>query len=264
MGDFASVKVDRTATVEAMFSMSLFALEFGNSFFLLILAAFFTSAISGVLGLGGGSLLMGFMSFYFPVGALIPTHGAVQLVSNISRAVLSISEIRFDLVGRYLLGSVFGAGIGSFLVIRVPENYFWLTIGAYLLLLTWVPLPKKLPNIPFKYGILGAVSTFLSLFIGITGPLVHPIILRECLDKHSFIGTEAACAGITHTAKIFVFSISSLVLLNYWKVLLPMGLASIAGSFLGKRILTRLPQKYFVQLVKITVTILALRMLAQA
>ena len=53
----------------------------------LILAAFITSSISAVLGMGGGIILLGIMAIIIPEGYMvIALHGIIQLVSNISRA----------------------------------------------------------------------------------------------------------------------------------------------------------------------------------
>lgn len=229
----------------------------------LIPIAFLTSTISGFTGLGGGALLMGAMGFFISPTLLIPMHGAIQLASNVSRAGLSLKDLRGDIVISYLVGAVVGGLLGLRLVVRLPEDILWLSLGGFLLFMTWVPLPKKFPKVPFKYPLLGVVSTFLSLFVGITGPLLHPVILREGLDRHAFIGTEATCAGITHLVKVMVFSVIGVGILHHWPLIVPMVLASILGSFAGKLILGSIRQNIFVWLVRFMITILALRMLVK-
>ena len=52
---------------------------------ILIIAAFFTSSISAVLGMGGGIILIGTMALIIPEGyVVIALHGIVQLISNIT------------------------------------------------------------------------------------------------------------------------------------------------------------------------------------
>ncbi|WP_161787446.1 hypothetical protein [Endozoicomonas numazuensis] len=50
---------------------------------LLILAAFLTSAVTAVLGVGG-VLLITLMPGLIPVAAIVPVHGVVQFFSNTS------------------------------------------------------------------------------------------------------------------------------------------------------------------------------------
>ncbi|SVB60827.1 uncharacterized protein METZ01_LOCUS213681, partial [marine metagenome] len=52
---------------------------------ILISAAFITSSISAVLGMGGGIILLGIMALIIPEGYwVIALHGVVQLISNIT------------------------------------------------------------------------------------------------------------------------------------------------------------------------------------
>jgi len=171
--------------------------------------------------------------------------------------------LRRDIVSRYLVGAMVGGVLGLQVVVTLPEQVLWLSLGLFLLIKTWVPLTVRVPEVRFKYVLLGTVSTFLSLFVGITGPLVHPVILREGLGKHSFIGTEATCAGITHLIKVAVFTFSGVVIFSQWQLIVPMVVAAIAGSYVGKKILGTIKQEHFVTLIKVVLTALALRMLSK-
>ena len=46
---------------------------------------FFTSALAGITGLGGGVILLGLMPMFLTASTVIPVHGAAQLSSNASR-----------------------------------------------------------------------------------------------------------------------------------------------------------------------------------
>ncbi len=63
---------------------------------LLVFAAFLSSSLTAVLGLGGGMLLISLMSVFLPPGAVVPVHGVVQLASNASRGALAPREVRRD------------------------------------------------------------------------------------------------------------------------------------------------------------------------
>lgn len=227
----------------------------------LIPIAFITSSISGITGLGGGTILIGAMSPLFVPTLLIPAHGVVQLVSNLSRAMLYFNRIKWNIVVTYLCGGSLGAAFGSMWVLNIPEQYFWFSIAGFLIYSVWVPKFKLMPKIPYKYPVLGAVSTFLALFIGISGPLVHGVMLREKFEKYRFISTEAALASTTHFLKVFVFVSSGVQLLPHSKLIGGMAVSSILGSYLGKILLAKLPQQYFMWGIKILVTVLALNML---
>ena len=46
---------------------------------------FFTSALAGITGLGGGVILLGLMPMFLTASTVISIHGAAQLSSNASR-----------------------------------------------------------------------------------------------------------------------------------------------------------------------------------
>ena len=53
---------------------------------ILIIAAFITSSISAILGMGGGIILLGIMAILIPEGYMvIALHGFIQLISNTTR-----------------------------------------------------------------------------------------------------------------------------------------------------------------------------------
>ncbi len=60
---------------------------------LLILAAFGTSVITAIAGVGGGMILIAFMPGLLPASAIIPVHAIVQLFSNGSRALFGWQNI---------------------------------------------------------------------------------------------------------------------------------------------------------------------------
>ena len=67
---------------------------------ILIVAAFFTSSISAVIGMGGGIILLGIMAIIIPEGyVVVALHGIIQLISNVTRSYIfeSISSVKlFD------------------------------------------------------------------------------------------------------------------------------------------------------------------------
>ena len=56
---------------------------------ILILAAFLTSMLSAIIGMGGGVTLLGIMAVMIPEGYMVVAlHGIIQLVSNVTRTVV--------------------------------------------------------------------------------------------------------------------------------------------------------------------------------
>ena len=65
---------------------------------------FGTSALSGVFGMAGGLILLGFLLAWLPATTAIAVHGVIQLGANGSRAFLSRHYIDWRIVGWIVLG----------------------------------------------------------------------------------------------------------------------------------------------------------------
>jgi len=229
-------------------------------YWILIITAFLTSTLSGVLGMGGGMALFTVMAQYFPPIVLIPVHGFVQLFSNFFRATFIVKAIRWPIVGLFLLGAATGALLGAQFIVAIPEKPFRIGIGLFILLVTFIPKPKSAPVFPAKWFWVGSGATFLSLFVGPTGPLVAPFYLREHLPKKALVATKAACQVGTHICKLAGYFAAGFVVQPHIPLLLGMCSATLAGSFLGTKILGKLPETLFKRLFKLLILLLALRL----
>ena len=68
----------------------------------LIFAAFITSSISAVLGMGGGVILLGIMAILIPQGFMvIALHGIIQLVSNLTRTYVFRKHLKSSLIKQF-------------------------------------------------------------------------------------------------------------------------------------------------------------------
>ena len=69
---------------------------------ILITAAFVTSAISAVIGMGGGIILLGIMTIMIPEGYMvIALHGMIQLFSNTTRTYLFKDYLKKDILNKF-------------------------------------------------------------------------------------------------------------------------------------------------------------------
>ena len=104
---------------------------------------------------------------------------------------------QFIFVPLYTLASLF--------VTKLPEGIFQIILGSSIIFLTWMPKIKKAPKIHGKFFLLGLGSSFLSMFIGATGPLIAAFYAREKLSKEELVATESAGQIFTHSLKIISY-----------------------------------------------------------
>lgn len=231
---------------------------------LLIFIAFFTSTLTAVLGLGGGLLLLALMAMILPPIAVIPVHGLVQLCSNLSRAWFGRSELVTALLMPFAVGVLLGGLCGLPALKSFPATALPLPLGLFILLLTWLPQGPATLKLPGKFFTLGLINGFITLFVGATGPLNMPVLLRHGLTANQAVATMAALMTIVHLVKIAVFGLLGFAFASYLPLIAGMIISVTAGSWFGTKVRRRVPGNFLRWVIKLLLTLLALRMIWMA
>ena len=226
------------------------------------MASFFTSALTAPLGIGCGLAMLALMGIFIPVASLIPVHGAVQLGSNSGRAWHQRANIRMDIALPFVIGSVFGAVAGAFVVVQLPDAVLKIVLGGFILLITWVTIPGIGRINRAGLALVSSGVAVLGMMVGATGPMVVPILAQFLGDdRKALVATSAVTMLVQHALKIIVFGLLGFA---FWPWL-PMVALMIASGFLGTiygtRLLDRLDEKTFKTWFRIGITVLALDLL---
>ncbi len=223
------------------------------------------SCLSGAMGvgagLGGGVMLLAFMTTVFPPTILIPLHGAVLLGTNIGRAVLMFKHIRRDLLPAFSIGAVLGAILGANVVVNLPTAILQVVLGIFILYACWAPAPTSSTYTHKKFFGLGFGGTVLALFIGSSGVVIAPFVQKACADRHEFVGTQYSFMTLIHGLKIPVFGFLGFSLAAYIPLIAVMIVTAFLGSYLGRMLLKVMPEKLFKIIFRVTLIGLALRLL---
>ena len=211
--------------------------------------AFLGSFITAALGLGGGVLLLATMALYLPPATLIPLHGVVQLGSNLGRTALLVRHVLHPILPAFLAGTVLGATAGGHLLVSLP-------VPA-----TWAPkFQASAPGRRTFFGV-GALGTFATMFVGATGPLITPFVAAACEERQQVVATQAMLMTIQHGLKILAFGLLGFAFGPYVPLLAGLLAFGFAGTWTGRLVLDRLPERVFRIGLKAILTLLALRLL---
>ncbi len=230
-------------------------------FMLLCGVSFLGSFISASMGIGGGGLVLATMALYLPAPILIPIHGVVQIGSNIGRAALMSAHVLTRIVPVFVAGTIVGALVGGKFVVSLPLPILQLVLALFILYSTWAPSFST--NKPGKLAFfnVGLIGTFLTMFVGATGPLIAPFVAASSTKREEVVATHAMLMSIQHLLKIIVFGFLGFAFGPYLPLLVGLLLFGFAGTFFGKKTLARLPEKIFRTGLKIILTLIALRLL---
>lgn len=232
----------------------------------LAVIVFFTSALSAVIGMGGGVTLLSVMTFFLPWQQLVPLHGVIQMVSNTSRAGFLMSHIRWSFFGWFALGAPFGA-VGAVLLVKEisDPDVFFLLIA--LLILYTLFKPKRLPAMVIPspgFTVVGVISGFIGILIGSTGPFLAPLFLRPDFTKEQIIATKAALQTVTHFLKIPSFLFLGFAYSDHIGFLIVLPVSAVLGTRWGTVLLKKLPEAVFLWLYQGALAVAALRLLWKA
>lgn len=221
----------------------------------LAFAALVASTLAGVTGFGGAAVLLPFLVQIFGVREAIPILTIAQLFGNGSRVWFNRRELDWRLVAWFALGAVPFALLGGLFFAKAPVAPLTRVLGVFLILVvvwrharpnsTWRPSTSS-------FALIGAGSSFLSAILGSVGPILAPFFLAYGLAKGAYIGTEALSTVVMHVTKLVAYHQAAVLPTHAVIVGLILGPLMVLGSYLGKRIVDRLPKAVFIWLVEIT------------
>jgi uncharacterized membrane protein YfcA len=229
-----------------------------------------TSILSAMVGMAGGIVLLAIMLLYFDPLVAIPIPGATQLLANSSRPWVQRASVSWRIVGLYALPLLPAGALGLPLAQAMPPRWTKLAIGVFVLLATWAPRflgmgarsePADPETVPARRVIaIGAVTGFLAMHIGATGPLQAPFFLRLRTTRQGVVGTFAASQTCSHLAKVTLFGVGGFAFREHLGTLAALCTAAVVGTWIGSQLLGRVSERAFRVLFQGVLTLVALRL----
>ncbi len=231
---------------------------------ILVAVAFFISIWNTSVG-PSGAVTFASMAALLPAPIVVPIHAVTETAANIVRAFLLREFVDWRFVIPFALGGLLGFSIGIPLVSIVSSSSHVLQIilGSFILIATWVPLAQLGPEKGYFAAAGGGVTSFLTLFVGATTPLVAATIGQRHDDHRKVIGTSAGCMLYQHMLKIPIFGILGFSFASYANLLIFLIAATTIGTWLGRHLLIKVPLHLIKPVFKIVITILGLKILLE-
>ena len=216
----------------------------------LAVVAVVTSFISGIFGMAGGMLLIGFLLFLLPVPVAMVFHGVIQIAANSWRSWLWRHHINWSVVLQFGLGSAFSLVVFSSLTFVPSKPLVLMAVGLTPFVALAVP-QRIAPNIERRGQafVAGAIGGALQLVSGVTGPILDIFYVRTGMTRQVNVSTKAAAQVLGHLTKVIYFG--ALVAspagrdLEQWLVMGFAACFAVLGTTLSRGFLDRLSDKQF-------------------
>lgn len=224
----------------------------------LLAASFAGSFMTVAMGIGGGAFLLAMMASLVPPAALIPVHGVIQLGSNSVRAALFLRQAHWPVVGSFTIGALAGVMAGGALVVDLRPALVQIGVGLFIL---WSLLRAPPARLIGAAWLNGAISSFLTMFFGATGPFVINFIRTLGLPRTGLVATHAVLMTLQHGLKVAAFAALGFAFGPWLGFLALMIGAGALGTLAGRQVLLRIDEATFRRALAIVLTGLALRLI---
>lgn len=231
---------------------------------LLAIAGFFTSALTAVVGAGGGTVLLALMLQFMPPATAIPVHGVVQLASNTSRTWLFRQHLAWPLISRFALLLPFGVILGLWLFQHMPKELVQVLIGCFVIFTLFLRRLRRFAPSDFPlwaFVPLGFVTGALNMIVGVIGPVLGALVIRKELSKEAIVGTLGVFGVLGNLLKIAGFVYAGFSLAEYGPALLVMIPAAMLGAAAGRRVLTNVSEMLFLRVFQLMLLCLAAKLI---
>ena len=222
--------------------------------------SFVGSFIAAALGLGGGMLVLAVMALILPPTVLIPVHGVVQMGSNLGRAILMARHVLYLVVPAFFAGAGIGAAMGAHVVVALPLWLLLAALAVFVMYGTWSPGFRSTRPGRGKFFAVGTLSSFVTMFVGATGPLIAPFVSAACNERRQVVATHAMLMSLQHGIKVLAFGLLGFAFGPYLPLLAGLLSFGFLGTWVGGRVLAKLPEDVFRMGLRAILTVLAFRL----
>jgi len=234
-----------------------------SELWILVPVSLAASALSGVIGMGGGILLLAVMATVLAPPLVVPIHGVVQMTSNSTRAVTLIRHVDWRIFFSYCPTLSAGVFLGLQFYRGNEMEWFRPLIGLFVLgFLIWDRVrPRRLQLPRWAFIPAGLVGGVITILIGASGPYLAALFLRDDMDRETIIATKAAVQTVGHLFKIPAFLSIRFDYFAHLDLLLPLLACAVGGTLFGRWALGKMGERIFRILFRLVLLALALRLL---
>jgi uncharacterized protein len=211
---------------------------------LVLVAGLFAGTLGGIVGTGSSLVLMPILVVMFGPRQAVPIMAVAAIMGNLGRVLAWRREIDWRGCGAYCATAVPGAMLGARLLLTIPPGVAETALGVFFLAL--IPVRRWLHRHEFRLTLthlmlLGAPLGVLTGLVVSTGPLTVPLFTFYGLERGAFLGTEAAGSIGVYAAKVATFQLLGAFPIEVLVQGLGVGATLMAGSFVGRFVVLRIP-----------------------
>jgi len=229
---------------------------------LFIIVGFFSEIIGTMAGFGSSTIYLPLASYIYDFQTALVLVAIFHFFGNISRIAFFRHGLEKNILLHIGLPSFILSLIGATLVGYLSQTFLELMLGLFLIGIsaTFILNPKLDFPTNGKFLVLGgAVSGFITGLVGTGGALRASFLTGLKLEKESYIATAAVIALGTDATRIPSYISAGFLSAQYYYLIPLLFATAVAGSYVGRKIVTRINQDKFKKMVLIGVILVSIK-----
>ena len=223
----------------------------------------FVSEIAGTMaGFGSSTIFLPLALLFFDFKTALVLVAFLHIFGNVGRIAFFKHGIDWNLILKFGVPSVLFTIIGALLVSRIPQDALKGYLGVFLIGYALYSLWKENFAVsPSNTNAIagGGISGFLAGLIGTGGALRGAFLTGFKLPKDKYIATAASIALAVDITRIPIYITQGFLESKYYWYIPILFLVALAGSFTGKQIVKKIPQKKFIKVVLLAIFIIGIK-----
>lgn len=233
---------------------------------LFFLAAFVSEIIGTIAGFGSSTVFLPLALLFFDFKTALVLVALFHIFGNIGRIGFFKSGLDKRILIIFGIPSVVMSLIGALLVSYISQDFLKIILGIFLIIYAGVSLWKdelRVKESLFNSILGGGLSGFLAGLIGTGGALRGAFLTTFNLPKEKYIATAAAIALAVDLTRIPIYFAGGFLDRQFYWYIPFLFMVALAGSFTGKQILKKVPQKTFKKVVLAAILSIGIKFVLQ-
>ena len=232
------------------------------TYILLIIIGFFSEILGTMAGFGSSTIFLPLASYIIEFKTALVLVAIFHLFGNVSRITFFRHGLDKNVLLIFGMPSFVFSLLGATLVGDLSQTFLKLMLGIFLIFVSVVFLIKPKLSFPVNRKSLvlgGGISGFIVGLIGTGGALRAAFLTGLKMDKEKYIATSAVIALGTDATRIPYYLSSGFLAEEYYYLIPFLFLSAVVGSYVGRKIVTRIDQEKFKKMVLIAIILVSIK-----
>lgn len=230
----------------------------------LSILTFFAGILGTITGFGISTIMVPVVLLFLPLPQTLLLVGVIHWFGDIWKMYFFKHAIDWKLVAYFGIPGVIMASFGASMVLALPAELLSRFVGGALIGYVIFLLAKptfRLKNTPFVAAAGGAGSGFLGGISGVGGGALRAVVLTAFnIPKSAYIFISGLLGAVIDASRIatYFFGGARLDSTLYWGIVVSIPV-SMAGAWVAKKIVNKIPQKVFRGIIAVFLLILGIK-----